>query len=95
MDILIWSLSKQKVIPPKRADLIRPRNVFVLKASVNTSKQIHLHYSEKNSMHYAVFWLFKSHIHLHYTAKTTSIIQASGFIFSQLLLHPFSEQKRF
>lgn len=29
---------------------------------MNTSKQIHLHYSEKNSMHYAVFWLFKGHI---------------------------------
>lgn len=46
-----------------KANLIRPKKAFVLRACVNTSKQIHLHYSERNSMHYAVFWLFKSHIH--------------------------------
>lgn len=51
-----------------------PRKAFVLRACLNTSKQIHLNYLRKNNVHYAIFVLLKGHIRSHYTAKTTGII---------------------
>lgn len=65
------SVRTQNIIrsPFKTRNILRDlEEVFASGAYPDTSKQIHLHYSEKNNMHYAVFWaIFLSPSH--YTAS--------------------------
>lgn len=64
--------------------------VVTLRACLNTSKQNHLCYSKKTAMHYAIFWVSKSHIAC-ITQQTGGTVQVYRVASLRLLLPLLSE----